>query len=114
MNGFKNISLLLVIVAMLFVEKSEQFCSNFPIYPGPDGFPSLPLKYQARIEVNSVYEKRTSDLRVFYDFASNRAAIQIAEKNSFKKLIFNYDTNEIYSLTCTKKTLQLYRIKKKI
>jgi hypothetical protein len=82
------------------INAQSNYCLNFPTNPGPNNFPQLPDKYQAKVEVNFANEKRTSDMNIHFDSSKNRASIEIKEKNSIKKLIFNYETDEIYQLTC--------------
>jgi hypothetical protein len=99
-NSFFVIFNLIFIINNDQINAQSSFCLNFPINPGPFNFPQLPNKYQARVEVNYVNEKRTSDMYIYYDSSKNRASIEIREKNTIKTLIFNYDTDEIYQLTC--------------
>lgn len=39
-------------------------------------------------------------MQAFYDLSKKKAALDLREDNIWKKLIFNYETNEIYSLIC--------------
>ena len=115
MNGLSNFqemhylsltkSLIAILVFNYFtninqINAQSSYCLNFPTNPGPNNFPQLPNKYQARVEVNFVNEKRTSDMNIHFDSSKSRASIEIKEKNSIKTLIFNYETDEIYQLTC--------------
>jgi hypothetical protein len=50
-------------------------------------------------------DKKSVEMRLFYDFDAKKAAIEMTERNRITKLIFNYDTNEIHELRC-----KLFRI----
>ncbi len=65
-----------------------------------DNFPTIPSKYEARVEVNWQDEKRSTEMRVFFDSSVKRAAVEMKENNTITRLIFNYETDEIYKLTC--------------
>ena len=97
---YSSLSISVLLVILVVEPTYQQYCQNFPTNPGPNNFPTLPSAYQARVEVNYATEKRSSDMRVFYNYGSRLASVEIKENNSIKKLIFSYDTDEIYSLTC--------------
>ena len=67
MNGLSNFqemhylsltkSLIAILVFNYFtniyqINAQSSYCLNFPTNPGPNNFPQLPNKYQARVEVN--------------------------------------------------------------
>ncbi len=60
--------------------------------------PTLSNVFQTRIEITYVTEKRSASTRLFYDYDSRRAAIEIIEKDSYMKLIFNYETDELFEI----------------
>ncbi|RMZ93756.1 EF-hand domain-containing D1 [Brachionus plicatilis] len=69
-----------------------------PLVPsqGSDPIPSIPSKFQTRVEVNT--ESQMTEFRYFYNYDQRRAAIETRKSNNYQKLIFNYDTDEIYEL----------------
>lgn len=79
---------------------SAQVCSSYPYVSGPSPTPSIPSKYSARVEVNMKEDEKTMEMRAFYDYSKRKAAVEIKEDKIIKKLIFNYETDEIYVLTC--------------
>ncbi|CAF0710186.1 unnamed protein product [Brachionus calyciflorus] len=77
-----------------------QVCTNsdYPYKPGPSPTPSIPNRYSTRVEVNQLEDDRTYEMRAFFDSSKKKAALEIREDGLFKKLIFNYETDEIYSM----------------
>lgn len=68
---------------------------------GPDPVPSIPNRFQTRVEINTDGQNQMKEFRYFYDYDYRRAAIEMRESNFYTKLIFNYDTDEIYELKST-------------
>jgi hypothetical protein len=81
----------------------NEYCNEFPTQLGSDPIPELPKSYEVRVEANLELDGRTQELRLFYDYDQRRAAIELKEDNQYYKLIFNYETDEIYELNCKKK-----------
>ena len=55
------------------------------------------------MEVNQLEDDRTYEMRAFFDSSKRKAALEIRDNSISKKLIFNYETDEIFSMTCIKK-----------
>ena len=65
-----------------------------------DQIPSIPPIYQARVEINE--KDQNSEMIIYYDFQSRKAALEIKNNMKYEKIIFKYDTNEIFVLKCKK------------
>jgi hypothetical protein len=65
-----------------------------------DPIPALPSQYQTRVEIKMVEKKEAIEMQLFYDYNARRAAVEVKGENKYEKLIFNYETNEIYELKC--------------
>lgn len=82
---------------LLIVQNVLCQCNIQPsIQPGVA--PSIPPKFQTRVEVNTEGDNKQIELRYFYDYDRRQAAIETRQNNMNTRLIFNYDTNEIYEL----------------
>ncbi|CAF0875761.1 unnamed protein product [Brachionus calyciflorus] len=66
---------------------------------GPEPVPSIPSKFQVRVEVNTEGDLKMSEMRYYYDYDQRKAAIETRQNNMNTRLIFNYQTDEIYELT---------------
>lgn len=60
--------------------------------------PVLPRTFQVNVEINLVNEKRTSSQKWYFDGPNRQAALDIRENDQINKLIFNYETNEVYEI----------------
>lgn len=65
-----------------------------------DPAPNFPQKYSTRVEVNQLEDDTTYEMQAYYDYSKKRASLDFKENNIWKKLIFNYETDEIYLLIC--------------
>ena len=99
MKSFIFRSILFIFIAS-FIHCQNEYCTEFPIQLGSDPIPELPKSYEVRIETNLELDGRTQEMRLFYDFNQRKAAIELKEDNQYYKLIFNYETDEIFELNC--------------
>ena len=77
---------------------AQYVCPTIPATMGPDPIPSIPTQYETRVEINIDNDQKTREMRLFYDYDLRKAAVIFKKDNKYEKLIFNYDTNEIYEL----------------
>lgn len=89
--------ILKLLSSLLIIHNAYSQCPLVPSQ-GPDPIPSIPKKFQTRVEINIENQNRMMEMRYFYDYEQRRAAIITRESNTDTKLIFNYDTDEIYEL----------------
>ena len=75
-----------------------------------DPNPSLPARYQTRVEVNLKEEQKSIEMMISYNYDYKRAFIEIRDNNTINKLIFSFDTDEIYSITCIKFIFNNYEL----
>ena len=61
-------------------------------------YPELPQTFQTRVEINYITEKRSATTQWFYDYNKRKGAIHIKENNFIYQLIFNYKTDELFSV----------------
>lgn len=92
--------ILKLLSSLLIIHNSYGQCPLVPSQ-GPDPIPLIPNKFQTRVEINIENQNRMTEMRYFYDFEQRKAAILTRESNTDTKLIFNYDTDEIYELKST-------------
>jgi len=50
--------------------------------------------------VNHVEEQRTTEMELSYNYNLRKAYLEMKRNNSANKLIFNFDTDEIFSIKC--------------
>ena len=76
-----------------------------------DGTPVLPSSYSARVEMNWQEAQSSKEMDMSYNNALNKAFIEFKENNQVNRLIFNFDTDEIFSIKCKLAFLnmQLYK-----
>jgi len=67
-----------------------------------EGNPIIPNIYRSRVEVNHVEEQRSTEMEISYNNNLRKAFIEMKRDNSATKLIYNFDTDEIYSIKCKK------------
>ena len=60
--------------------------------------PALPKRFSTNIEINFINEKRTDDLKIFFDYDKAKCAIEYKENNQIIKHIYDYDTSEVYEI----------------
>ena len=93
--------ILKLIGLFLIVQNVHSQCNIQPsISPGVA--PSIPTKFQTRVEVNTEGDNKQFELRYYYDYDRRKAAIETRQNNMNIRLIFNYDTDEIYELKSLK------------
>jgi hypothetical protein len=50
------------------------------------------------VEVINLDDKRTTEVRLYYDLDQQKAALEKIENNNLNRLIFDYETNEIFQI----------------
>lgn len=50
------------------------------------------------VEINIVNQNRSSNQRWYFDNSDRKAAIDIKQDNQISKLIFHYETDEVYQI----------------
>jgi hypothetical protein len=65
-----------------------------------DPIPALPSQYQVRVEIHMPEKQQSIEMQLFYDYNQRKAAVEVKGDNKFDKLIYNYETNEIFVLQC--------------
>ena len=50
--------------------------------------------------MNHVEEQRTTEMELSYNYNLRKAYLEMKRNNSANKLIFNFDTDEIFSIKC--------------
>ncbi len=93
------------IVSIVYCQ--NDYCTEFPTQLGSDPIPELPKSFEVRVETNLDVDGRTQEMRLFYDYDQRKAAIELKEDNQFYKLIFNYETDEIFELNCKKNLIKI-------
>lgn len=76
------------------------YVSYQPVRVGP-AKPTLPETFTARVECNLLDQNRTTDVIEYYDFPHNRGAIYQTEKGITGQIVYNYDTNELFTVDRT-------------
>jgi len=93
--------LLLVLLFQRLLLLNGQEC-NFQNMPLVGTNPALPRTFEINVEINVVNENRTVNQKWMFDGPNRKAAIDITEKDTIRKLIFNYETNEVYEIIALK------------
>lgn len=52
--------------------------------------------------MNQLEDDKSYEMQAFYDYSKKKATLDLRENSVWKRLIFNYETDEIYLLTCKK------------
>lgn len=97
-----KITLLSIFLFKNFLNAQECNFQNMPIVGSN---PVLSRIFEIHAEINIINENRTVNQKWLFDGPNRKAAIDIIEKDTIKKLIFNYETNEVYEIKALKNTL---------
>ncbi|XP_033739126.1 LOW QUALITY PROTEIN: uncharacterized protein LOC117326485 [Pecten maximus] len=71
--------------------------ATYPSVPGnAPSLPELPSSFQSNLEVNMMEMNTTMDVLEYFDNMGNRAALDTNKNGKETRIIFNYETNELY------------------
>ena len=101
-NNNLTIIKVIVLLAILTTTATANTCDFVNTLPtcntDTNTIPKLPLIFQTRIEINYLTENRSATTRWFYDREARKAAIEVVERGKMSKLIFNYETDELFEI----------------
>lgn len=97
-SNFIFYSFVLSLYSVLTVNGQTPYCTSFSGPQSSDGNPVLPNRYSARVEMNLVEEQRSIEMDISYNNDLRKAFIEFKQDNLVNRLIFNFDTDEIFSI----------------
>lgn len=60
----------------------------------------IPNVYRSKVELNHVEEQRTTEMEISFNNNLRKAYIETKRNNTAEKLIYNFETDEIFSIKC--------------
>ncbi|XP_045160097.2 uncharacterized protein LOC123525262 isoform X2 [Mercenaria mercenaria] len=65
---------------------------------GPD-MPYIPENFQVNVEANIMNKLKTVSAKLYFDYPGNRASLKLLENGIDGRIIFNFQTDEIYKIS---------------